>query len=197
MQVKISEYEEQLEALLTKCSSLEKQKSRLQSEVEVLIMDLEKATTHAQNMEKRCLSLEKANSDLKSKVDEISILLENSQRDARSKQEQLVKLTHEYEKLRDLKETLLREVKKLTDDLGDAKNQLSDAHRRIHEYEIQIKHLENEREELSAAYKEAETLRKQEEQKAIRLTAELAQTRHEFEKRLQIKEEEIETIRYV
>lgn len=48
MQQKITEYEEQLEALLNKCSSLEKQKSRLQSEVEVLIMDLEKATTHAQ-----------------------------------------------------------------------------------------------------------------------------------------------------
>lgn len=42
MQAKITEYEEQLEALLNKCSSLEKQKSRLQSEVEVLIMDLEK-----------------------------------------------------------------------------------------------------------------------------------------------------------
>lgn len=113
MQVKISEYEEQLEALLSKCSSLEKQKSRLQSEVEVLIMDLEKATTHAQNLEKRCSSLEKANHDLKSKVDEITILFENAQRDARNKAAELQKLTHEFEKLRDLKEQLAREVKKL------------------------------------------------------------------------------------
>lgn len=114
MVAKFSEYEEQLEALLAKCSSLEKQKSRLQSEVEVLIMDLEKATTHAQNLEKRCSMLEKANQDLKSKIDEISILLENSQRDARIKAQELQKLTHEYEKLRDLKEQLAREVKKLT-----------------------------------------------------------------------------------
>jgi len=114
LQVKISEYEEQLEALLSKCSSLEKQKSRLQSEVEVLIMDLEKATTHAQNLEKRCAGLEKANLDLKSKVDEITILLENSQRDVRIKAQELQKLTHEYEKLRELKEQLSREVKKLT-----------------------------------------------------------------------------------
>lgn len=49
MQQKISEYEEQLEALLNKCSSLEKQKSRLQSEVEVLIMDLEKVNIERLN----------------------------------------------------------------------------------------------------------------------------------------------------
>ena len=68
MNSKIAEYEEQLESLLTKCSNLEKQKSRLQSEVEVLIMDLEKATTHAQNLEKRCTHLERVNIDLKNKV---------------------------------------------------------------------------------------------------------------------------------
>lgn len=42
MTQKTAEYEEQLEALLNKCSALEKAKSRLQSEVEVLVMDLEK-----------------------------------------------------------------------------------------------------------------------------------------------------------
>ena len=41
---KTAEYEEQLQALLNKCSALEKHKSRLQSEVEVLIMDLEKVS---------------------------------------------------------------------------------------------------------------------------------------------------------
>lgn len=55
--------------------------------------------------------------------------------------------------------------------------------------------MENEREELSAAYKEAETLRKQEEAKNQRLTAELAQVRHDYEKRLMQKEEEIEALR--
>ena len=117
MQAKISEYEEQLEALLAKCSNLEKQKSRLQSEVEVLIMDLEKATTHAQQLEKRCVVLEKANADLKSKVEEITILLESAQREARHKAAELVKLTHEYEKLREQKEQLFRENKKLNGEL--------------------------------------------------------------------------------
>jgi chromosome segregation ATPase len=114
MAQKISEYEEQLEALLNKCSSLEKQKSRLQSEVEVLIMDLEKATTHAQQLEKRCNQLEKLNLDLKVKIEEITILMEQAQKDARQKAAELQKLQHEYEKLRDQRDLLLRENKKLT-----------------------------------------------------------------------------------
>jgi len=61
--------------------------------------------------------------------------------------------------------------------------------------EIEIKRLENEREELAAAYKEAEALRKQEEAKAQRLAAELAQVRHDYEKRLAQKEEELEALR--
>lgn len=122
MAQKITEYEEQLEALLNKCSSLEKQKSRLQSEVEVLIMDLEKATTHAQNLEKRCNQLEKLNVDLKVKLEEVTMLMEQAQRDARQKAAELQKLQHEYEKLRDQKDALLRENKKLTGNKLHIKN---------------------------------------------------------------------------
>ncbi|CAL1275352.1 unnamed protein product [Larinioides sclopetarius] len=192
---KTAEYEEQLQALLNKCSALEKHKSRLQSEVEVLIMDLEKATTHAQNLEKRVSQLEKVNHDLKSKVDELISLLEAAQRDFRAKVAELQKLQHDFDKLKDLKEALARENKKLADDLGDCKAQLSDATRRIHEMDLEIKRLETEREELSAAYREAESLRKQEEAKAQRLAQELAQMRHDYEKRLAAKEEELEALR--
>lgn len=192
---KIAEYEEQLQSLLNKCSSLEKQKSRLQSEVEVLIMDLEKATTHAQNLEKRCAQLEKINLELKAKVDELVALLEQAQRDVRAKIAELQKLQHDYDKLRDQRDALARENKKLADDLTDTKAQLSDAQRRIHEMDLEIKRLENERDELHAAFKEAEALRRQEEAKAQRLAAELAQVRHEYEKRLAMKEEELESLR--
>jgi chromosome segregation ATPase len=61
--------------------------------------------------------------------------------------------------------------------------------------ELEVRRLENEREELSAAYREAEAARKAEEQRAQRLAAELAQLRHDYEKRLAEKDEEIEAIR--
>lgn len=114
MAQKISEYEEQLEALLNKCSSLEKQKSRLQSEVEVLIMDLEKATAHAQQLEKRVAQLEKINLDLKNKLEEVTMLMEQAQKELRIKIGELQKLQHEYEKVRDQRDQLARENKKLT-----------------------------------------------------------------------------------
>ena len=60
---------------------------------------------------------------------------------------------------------------------------------------MDIKRLENEHAELSAAYKEAETARRHEEQKALRLTAELAQVRADYEKRIMIREEEFEQMR--
>lgn len=80
-------------------------------------------------------------------------------------------------------------------DLHDARANLTELNRRLHELEIELRRLENEREELTAAYKEAEAGRKAEEQRAMRLASELGQFRHEAERRLQEKEEEIEAIR--
>lgn len=42
--IRIQEQEEHLETLIVKINNLEKQKSRLQSEVEILIIDLEKVS---------------------------------------------------------------------------------------------------------------------------------------------------------
>lgn len=46
-----------------------------------------------------------------------------------------------------------------SDDLHDAKNTLAEYTRRLHELELELRRLENERDELSAAYKEAEAVR--------------------------------------
>jgi len=195
LSAKTAEYEEAIEALINKTSALEKQKSRLQSEVEVLIIDLEKANSNALTLSKRVEQLEKINIDIKVKLDEVSVLYENAQREVRNKQAELIKITHEYEKLREHKDALFRENKKLSDELHEVKSQLSDVTRRYHELEVEVRRLESEREELSAAYREAEMARKSEEQKAQRLTAEIAQLRHDYEKRLSLKDEEIESIR--
>ncbi|KAL0280226.1 UNVERIFIED_CONTAM: hypothetical protein PYX00_001588 [Menopon gallinae] len=132
---------------------------------------------------------------MKSRLDETTALLEQAQRDLRNKQAELQRLNHELDKTREQKDALSRENKKLSDDLHDARNQLADLNRRLHEMEIELRRLENEREELTAAYKEAEAGRKAEEQRAQRLAAEFGQFRHDAERRLQEKDEEIEAIR--
>lgn len=44
------------------------------------------------------------------------------------------------------------------DDLSEAKGTISELTRRYHELEIELRRLENERDELTAAYKEAEAV---------------------------------------
>lgn len=62
---KQAEYEEQIEIMLQKISQLEKAKSRLQSEVEVLIVDLEKAQNTIAILERAKEQLEKTVNELK------------------------------------------------------------------------------------------------------------------------------------
>ncbi|KAF2898013.1 hypothetical protein ILUMI_08154 [Ignelater luminosus] len=192
---RISEMEEHIEALLVKVNNLEKQKSRLQSEVEVLIIDLEKANNTARELQKRVEQLERINVELKSRLDETIQLYDQAQRDLRNKQAEIQRLNHELDKTREQRDALARENKKLADDLGDARNTITELTRRLHEMEIELRRLENERDELTAAYKEAEAGRKAEEQRAQRLASEFGVFRHEAEKRLHEKDEELEAVR--
>lgn len=44
------------------------------------------------------------------------------------------------------------------DDLHEAKSVINELNRRLHEMELELRRLENERDELTAAYKEAEAV---------------------------------------
>ncbi|XP_023159315.1 paramyosin, long form [Ceratitis capitata] len=194
-QVRITELEEHVETLIVKINNLEKQKTRLASEVEVLIIDLEKSNSTCRELTKSVNTLEKHNVELKSRLDETIVLYESSQRDLKNKQVELQRTVHELDKVKDANNTLARENKKLGDDLHDAKGTLNELNRRLHELELELRRLENERDELTAAYKEAEAGRKAEEQRAQRLSADFNQYRHDAERRLAEKDEEIEAIR--
>ncbi|KAH8319271.1 hypothetical protein KR067_002263 [Drosophila pandora] len=194
-QVRITELEEHIESLIVKVNNLEKTKTRLASEVEVLIIDLEKSNNSCRELTKSVNTLEKHNVELKSRLDETIILYETSQRDLKNKQADLVRTVHELDKVKDSNNQLARENKKLGDDLHDAKGAINELNRRLHEMELELRRLENERDELTAAYKEAEAGRKAEEQRGQRLAADFNQYRHDAERRLAEKDEEIEAIR--
>ncbi|XP_017096043.2 paramyosin, long form isoform X1 [Drosophila bipectinata] len=194
-QVRITELEEHIESLIVKVNNLEKTKTRLASEVEVLIIDLEKSNNSCRELTKSVNTLEKHNVELKSRLDETIVLYETSQRDLKNKQADLVRTVHELDKVKDSNNQLARENKKLGDDLHDAKGAINELNRRLHELELELRRLENERDELTAAYKEAEAGRKAEEQRGQRLAADFNQYRHDAERRLAEKDEEIEAIR--
>ncbi|XP_022212698.1 paramyosin, long form isoform X1 [Drosophila obscura] len=194
-QVRITELEEHIESLIVKVNNLEKTKTRLSSEVEVLIIDLEKSNNSCRELTKAVNTLEKHNVELKSRLDETIVLFETSQRDLKNKQIDLVRTVHELDKVKDNNNQLARENKKLGDDLHDAKGAINELNRRLHELELELRRLENERDELTAAYKEAEAGRKAEEQRGQRLAGDFNQYRHDAERRLAEKDEEVEAIR--
>lgn len=57
----LQEAEEQIEAANAKCASLEKTKQRLQSEMEDLMIDLERANISAVNLDKKQRNFDKVN----------------------------------------------------------------------------------------------------------------------------------------
>jgi len=192
---RIQEQEEHIESLIVKVNNLEKQKSRLQSEVEILIIDLEKANGTARELQKRVDVLERTSIELRSRLEETVVLYENSQRDLKNKQVELTRVSHELDSTKNQRDGLARENQKLTHENQEARNTITELTRRYHEFEIELRRLENERDELTAAYKEAEAGRKAEEQRAQRLASEYGQYRHEAERRLAEKDEEVEAIR--
>ncbi len=58
---RLQEAEEQIEAAHAKCASLEKTKQRLQSEMEDLMIDLERANSSALNLDKKQRNFDKVN----------------------------------------------------------------------------------------------------------------------------------------
>lgn len=112
-QVRITELEEHVESCIVKINNLEKQKTRLSSEVEVLIIDLEKANNTCRELNKSVTTLEKHNTELKSRLEETVVMYENCQRDLKNKQADLQRTIHELEKVKDANSQLARENKKM------------------------------------------------------------------------------------
>lgn len=115
--IRIQEQEEHIESLVIKINSLEKIKTKLTTEIEVLIIDLERANGVARDLQKRVEILERTNIELKSRLEETIQLYETAQRDLRTKQVEVQRLTGELDKVREQKDQLGRDNKKLSGEI--------------------------------------------------------------------------------
>lgn len=111
--VRITELEEHIESIIVKVNNLEKQRSRLSSEVEILIIDLEKSNNSCRELTKSVTHLEKVNIEIKSRLDETVLMYETAQRDLRVKSQDIQRLNHDLDKTKDANGQLARENKKL------------------------------------------------------------------------------------
>lgn len=113
MAQRLQEAEEAVEAVNAKCSSLEKTKHRLQTEIEDLSVDLERANAACAALDKKQRNFDRILAEWKQKYEETQVELEASQKESRSLSTELFKLKNAYEESLDNLETLKRENKNL------------------------------------------------------------------------------------
>ncbi|XP_047225664.1 myosin heavy chain, skeletal muscle-like [Girardinichthys multiradiatus] len=81
---RLQDAEESIEAVNVKCASLEKTKQRLQGEVEVLMIDVERANALAANLDKKQRNFDKVLAEWKQKYEESQVELEGALKEARA-----------------------------------------------------------------------------------------------------------------
>jgi chromosome segregation ATPase len=111
--IRVQEQEEHIESLVIKINSLEKIKVKLSTEIEVLIIDLEKSNGIARDLQKRVEILERTNIELKSRLEETIQMYDVCQRDLKNKSVEVQRLVVELDKTREQKDQLGRDNKKM------------------------------------------------------------------------------------
>ncbi|XP_014670317.1 PREDICTED: paramyosin-like [Priapulus caudatus] len=133
--------------------------------------------------------------DLRHKNEELAMEAEEARRHAARLQGELDKAKKELLRLEDENKQLKRDLAKLTGDLRDANERISQQEKTIQELNVTITHLEADNKELQDALREEEAARKHAETRCKELALELQYTRAEYEKKLQMLQDQMEALR--
>ncbi|KAM6977340.1 myosin-7-like [Aplochiton taeniatus] len=193
--VRLQTVEEAAEGSQAKCFSLEKTKLRLTTEMENLMIELERSNAAALALDKKQRGYDKVLSEWKEKFLEIQMELEGAQRESRSLSTELFKMKNCYEEALDQLDTLRRENKNLQEEVEDLIEQISMGGKTIHELERMKKELDLEKSEIRAALEEAEGTLEHEESKTLHVQLELQQMKADVDRKISEKEEEIDNLR--
>merc|ERR1711887_521068 len=195
LQARLDEAEQQIDALNFKNASLEKSKGRLESDLESLHVDCNRASAAAAAAEKKQRNFDKIISEWKIKIDDLALEYDNSQKEVRSFSTELFRIKACYEENLAAFDSVKRENKNLGDEVKDLLDQIGEGGRNYHEVTKTYKRLEVEKEELKAALEDAEAALEQEENKYLRGQLELSQIRQEIDRRIAEKDEEFDNTR--
>merc|ERR1712055_343902 len=172
-----------------------KSKGRLESDLESLHVDCNRASAAAAAAEKKQKNFDKIISEWKIKVDDLALEYDNSQKEVRNYSTELFRIKACYEENLAAFDSVKRENKNLSDEVKDLMDQIGEGGRNYHEVGKTYKRLEVEKDELSAALEDAEAALEQEENKFLRGQLELSQVRQEIDRRIAEKEEEFDNTR--
>lgn len=191
----VADLQDQLDAALNKLKQAEQQKNRLAQEVQIISKDLEVSHVTIKDFQMKLQSSEKRCDELAAKLREMTNLYEKADRDSKARAQELVRLANDMDRCKMDNENLKRDNGKLADDCRAYKGELEALKKRFHELDMENRKLAHDREELARAYKEADGGRNKAEHRVSELEAELKRLRADAEKRLLIKDDELQQVK--
>ncbi|KAM9597439.1 LOW QUALITY PROTEIN: myosin-13-like [Trichechus inunguis] len=191
---RLQEAEENMEAVNSKCASLEKTQ-RLQGEVDDLMLDSEQAHTTCTTLDKKQRNFDKVLAEWKQKLDKSQAELEGAQKQSRSLSTEIFQLRNPYEEVVDRLETLRQENKNLQEEICDLTKQIAETSKNLQEVEKTKKQVEQEKSALQVASEEVEGSLEHEESKILRVQLEMSQVKSKLERKVTEKDEEIEQLK--
>nr|XP_027217744.1 myosin heavy chain, muscle-like [Penaeus vannamei] len=192
---RLEEAESQIEQLNMKNLNMEKSKQQISTEIEGMLISVERAQALADAAEKKQKNFDRVIGEWKMKVDDLAAELDSSQKECRNYSTEHFRIKAAYEETLEHMDSARRENKNLGDEIKDLMEQIGEGGRSLSEIEKSCKRLDIEKEELQAALEEAEAALEQEENKVLRGQLELSQVKQEIDKRIHEKEEEFDATR--
>merc|ERR1712106_1150831 len=170
----------------------ENAKTKLSSEVNVLIKDFEHSQVVIKDITSKFQICEKNCTDLSAKLKEMTNLYERADKDNKARAADIVKLGNEMDRLKMGNETLTRDKGVLNDECKALKMDLDALKKRMADMDRDNRKLAHEREELARAYKDADAGKQKALDRVALLEKELAKMKAEFEKKFGGAREEFE-----
>jgi len=170
-------------------------KTKLSSEVNVLIKDFEHSQVVIKEITGKFQSSEKTCTDLSAKLKEMTNLYEKTDKDNKARANDIVKLGNEMDRLKMENQTLTRDRGVLTDEVKSLKMELDALKKRMADMDRDNRKLAHEREELARAYKDADAGKQKALDRVAILEKELAKMKAEFEKKFGGAREEFEVMK--
>lgn len=127
LQARLTEAEETIESLNQKVIALEKSKQRLATELEDMQLEVERAKSLANAMEKRAKAFDKTVSEWKQRVDDLAAELDNSQKECRNYSTELFRLRAVYDESQEQLDSVRRENKALVEEIKDLMDQVGNS----------------------------------------------------------------------
>lgn len=182
----------QIQELQATNDRLDKSKKKIQSELEDATIELEAQRTKVLDLEKKQKNFDKVLAEEKAISEAHAQERDAAEREAREKETKVLSLTRELDEALDKIDDLEQKRKALQNELDELANSQGTADKNVHELEKAKRALEGQLAELKSQNEELEDDLQLTEDAKLRLEVNMQALRAQFERDIQLKEEQAE-----